>query len=60
LSGYYINTNPNNPVSERLFVYFFPYVASNIAYVRAIGQYFSMEYLKKKGFESMYYLFIFE
>jgi len=30
-------------------VYFFPHVASNIAYVRAIGQFFSIEYLRKRG-----------
>lgn len=30
-------------------MYFFPHVASNIAYVRAIGQFFSIEYLRKRG-----------
>ncbi len=49
MSGYYINSNYGEPIAEKLFVYFFPHVASNIAYVRAIGQFFAIEYLRKRG-----------
>lgn len=48
----------NDPHAEELFTYFFPHVASNTAYVRAIGQFFAMEYLQKKGIIFLFNFFI--